>query len=155
MSNIVQNDNVKYEYRCHIIEPSPLYKKNSNKINITYLLSSRTYAEYYKYDTNIATDKDILRANHTRHKQPDYYDTFMNDVRRVCLEHQNSKDQLQKPTNNIKSPVNNTTYRISKKRKREDIINVSPHDPCITPPKIPRKSTQAKPKHPSQKNKKK
>ena len=79
----------------------------------------------------------------------------MNDVRRVCLEQQNNMDQLQNHANNIKSPVNNISYRITKKRKREDTIDSTSHDLCITPSKTPRNSTQTKPKLPSQKNKKK
>jgi len=130
--NVVNNNDIRYQYQCHVIEPSPIYPKYNKSLNITYLLSSRTYAEYYKYDINIATNKNILKTSQSNREHPEFHVTFMDDVMRICLEHQNNRKDNHKQTSNVQSPVNNPSYRIPKKRKREHIVNTLPQNLCKT-----------------------
>jgi hypothetical protein len=55
-SDVITSDTVRYKYKCHVVDSSPLYADDLDGIRIVYLLSSRTYAEYYNHDIEEATN---------------------------------------------------------------------------------------------------
>jgi hypothetical protein len=122
-SDIITSDKIQYKYSCPVIDGSPLHNEKTKGIKITYLLSSRTYSEHYEYNLEEATSKDILRTTHPCHSKPDYYYVFMNDVRRVCTQHQSQNKQLkEQPT------------EITKERKLDDTKNNTIQDSKYTTP---------------------
>jgi hypothetical protein len=141
-TDITTSDNISYKYECPVVDESPLYDKDFEGTKIAYLLSSRTYAEYYKYDIEEATDKLILRANNTREIQPDYYNVFMNDVRRICIEYK--RNNISHETQ-ITQRNQSNGKRVSSKRKLEITKPNTTQDPnYLTPPaKNTRKHTNS------------
>ena len=130
-SNIITTDDIRYKYECPVVDGSPLYENDFEGIKITYLLSSRTFAEYYNYNLEDATNQTIFRNNQTRDTQPDYYHVFMNDVRRVCIEHQNESKQTELQ---IALPIQNPLKKESKKRKLETVVQELHQNPDFTTP---------------------
>ena len=134
-TDVINSDEVEYTYECPVVESFPLYTVGSKDIKITYLLSARTFAEYYKYDLEVAFHKEILRANRTRDTRPEYYDTFMNDVRRICLQHHERSPTLSSSTT-ITPSVQTSNTRILRKRKPiEDSRNILEEPNYSTPPR--------------------
>jgi hypothetical protein len=141
-SSTVHGDNIKYKYTCHVVDETPLYPNDFDGIRILYSLGARKYAEYYHYDLDEASNKEILRANQTRQIQPECFDTFMNDVRRYCLQHQEGiKQQTESKT--AKLPiVQISTRSLTKKRKMDEMETESQGGKYQTPPKQARKIVQ-------------
>jgi hypothetical protein len=102
---------IQYKYSCQIVNKQPLYNNGIEGIKITYILNARTYAEHHSYNLEEATGKNILGTTDSDIK-PDFYHVFMNDVRRICVQHHSQ---------------NRTHYEIqtrtNKKRKIEDITD--------------------------------
>ena len=132
-SDVITSDTIRYKYKCHVVDESPLYSDTHDGIQISYLLSSRTYAEYYDYDIEEATNKLILRANNAREIQPDYYNVFMNDVRRICIEHQ--REKVRPNTRSRKHSDQTDKKKTPNKRKVEKTkSNTTEESKYSTPP---------------------
>jgi hypothetical protein len=140
-SDVTKSNIIRYKYECHIVDALPLYSQTLSGIHITYNLSARTFAEYYNYNLEEATSKTVLRNNHQHTIQPDYINVFMNDVRRICMEHQRKNIQPDVLTN---PPDQIITRKTSNKRKLETAETQPPQNSGFsTPPaKRPRKSPQ-------------
>jgi hypothetical protein len=139
-SDVINSDIIRYKYECPIVDGQPLYSQTLTGIFITYLLSARTYAGYYNYNLEEATSKTVLRNNHVHNTQPDHSIVFMNDVRRICIEHQR-ETELSTTQNSHNQTISKTT---SNKRKLETAgIHQSQDSSYSTPPaKKPRKSAR-------------
>jgi hypothetical protein len=142
-SDVIKSNIIRYKYECPIVDALPLYSQTLDGIHITYNLSARTYAESYNYNLEEATNKTILRNNHSLSILPDYINVFMNDVRRICSEHQHINIQ---PEAQIIPSDQTNTKKTSNKRKLDIAeIHTSQNSSYSPPPaKRPRKSPQKK-----------
>jgi len=79
---------IKYEYECHVIDPTPLYPENNwKRMTIKYYLSAARYAEECGFDLDRALGRRILRKTESKKEYSECLDSFLNEVRSECIRH--------------------------------------------------------------------
>jgi hypothetical protein len=145
VSSTVHCDDIKYDYTCPVVDRTPLYSSDFNGIKILYSLGARSYAEHYNYNLDEASTKDILRANHQRQTRPECFDTFLNDVRRFCLQHEEMVKQQNEPKIQSIPTVPIITRSLTNKRKLEEMEYKSQREKYSTPVKRAENSSKTNP----------
>ena len=77
-----------YEYRCNVIDPTPLYEDDdSTQVIIRFRLGTRTFAIDCGHDLDLALQRlAILRGNRAEDSDVQgAFDSFTNEVRRLCV----------------------------------------------------------------------
>ena len=79
------------QYKCHVVDYQNLYSfEDDDKIRISFRLCASAYTEDCHYDLDQARErlKVLIRGSINNTEQPEYFDTFMNRVRGLCIEHE-------------------------------------------------------------------
>jgi hypothetical protein len=77
----------KYEYTCSVAMYAKPYKhKTLRDINLTFILDAKRFAKSCKYDLPLALLR--LPIHYREYEARGFLDEFLNEVRMVCLEHQ-------------------------------------------------------------------
>ena len=78
-----------YEYRCNVIEPSPLYIDNNvRRLKVQFRLGTSNFALDCGYNLDHALARlEFLRGGGSGSgDMPSIFDSFINEVRRLCVE---------------------------------------------------------------------
>ena len=85
------NEIPQYEYECSVVDHYSLYQSdNRDEIHITLRLKAESFVEDCQYDLDRATSRiyELKKGYATTSDHEGYFDTFLNDVRGVCIEYE-------------------------------------------------------------------
>ena len=83
------NDIPQYDYRCNVIDHLPLYRNNNpEQIKVQFRLRVTPFVSNCGYDLDQAMSRlaTLRRSAVGDHEAPEIYDSFINEVRKFCVE---------------------------------------------------------------------
>ena len=131
-SDVINTDNIRYGYQCPNIKRVPLYPPNYSGLCILYILKSEEYARSCQYNLNTALNREIIRNEQKRTRQPAYIDSFLNDIRRICIQHEIYQKRLHDDTSEGNSESQESSMTGIKRQRLEDDMELDSSSPKLS-----------------------